>query len=56
LLLRTIPVLEAAGAQLIVGACSEIPTVLNQAMLGLPFIDMMDLLAKETVAHCYGAT
>lgn len=53
MLLSTIPLLEDAGAQLIVAACSEIPTVLNQDMVDLPFIDMMDLLARETIKHCY---
>jgi aspartate racemase len=38
------------GAEAIVAGCTEIPLVLNDAMLDVPMISSTDLLAKQTVA------
>lgn len=38
----------------IVGGCSEVSILLDQNMLDIPYIDIMDLLARETVSYCYG--
>lgn len=46
-------ILKNKGAEIIVGACSEIPLILNQDNVDLPFIDSFDLLAHKLVDHCY---
>lgn len=51
-------ILKANGAEVIVGACSEIPLIIdryniNTDELELPFIDAFDLLARKVVDYCY---
>jgi aspartate racemase len=53
LLLKAADKLIDKGAEIIVGACSEVPIVLNQSKLTIPFIDSIDLLARESVNQCY---
>ncbi len=47
-----IPILAKKGAEIIVGACSEIPLVVK-GKLSIPFIDAFELLALQAVNHCY---
>lgn len=54
LFLQTIPLLEEAGAELILAGCSEVPLALNQQLVRLPYLDTLDLLAREAVYSCYG--
>ncbi len=41
------------GADLIVGACSEVAIALEAERLPVTFIDTMDLMAKKVVQECY---
>ncbi|TXT49670.1 MAG: aspartate racemase [Spirochaetes bacterium] len=50
LLLEAAAALKAQGAQAIVAGCTEVPLVLSQDALDLPFIDPMRILAKALVA------
>lgn len=53
--LRQLDVLRDQGAEMIIGACSEIPLIVNEP-LSFPFIDSFDLLARKTVDYCYKRT
>jgi aspartate racemase len=46
--------LRQKQVDLIVGGCSEVSILLNQDVLDIPYVDIMDLLARETVRYCYG--
>jgi len=46
-----VPLLVSKGAELIVGACSEVPLVFTE-LSEIPFVDSMDILAQETVRYC----
>lgn len=50
LLLKAAAGLKAKGAQAIVAGCTEVPLVLSQEHLDVPFIDPMRILAKALVA------
>lgn len=50
---KSIPKLEQLGAELLVGGCSEVQLVLEQSKVNLPFVDAIDVLAKEVVSQCY---
>lgn len=41
------------GAELIIGACSEVSIAISQDLLSIPYIDTMDLLARKVVQECY---
>lgn len=41
------------GAELIIGACSEVSIAISQDLLSRPYIDTMDLLARKVVQECY---
>jgi len=47
-----VSILTMRGAQVIIGACSEIPLVMTCG-ISVPFIDAFDLLARQTVHYCY---
>lgn len=47
-----IPILVDKGAEIIVGACSEVPLVVKGST-AVPFIDAFELLARKTVEYCY---
>lgn len=53
LLMTAASKLAGAGAEAIIGGCSEVSIALNQNMLSVPFIDAIDLLALESVNLCY---
>jgi aspartate racemase len=53
LFFRQVPLLQERGAEVIVGACSEVPLLLNANDIGLPYIDVFDLLAQKVVDTCY---
>ena len=38
------------GAQVVAAACTEIPLVLDEEMLGAPLVSSTDVLASKTVA------
>ncbi|PZR32949.1 MAG: hypothetical protein DI538_18800 [Azospira oryzae] len=42
-----------AGAEVIVGACTEVQLALDQSRLAIPYVDAVDLLAKSAVEACY---
>jgi aspartate racemase len=46
--------LVARGAQAIVAGCTEIPLVLDDAMIDVPLISSTDILAEATVAYALG--
>lgn len=46
-------ILIEKGADLLVGGCSEVSIALQQNGMKAPYIDTMDLLAKEVVRECY---
>ena len=46
--------LESRGAQAVIAGCTEIPLVLNEAMLSVPLIASTDVLAQHTVALARG--
>lgn len=46
--------LESRGAQAVVAGCTEIPLVLDEAMLSVPLIASTDVLAQHTVALARG--
>ena len=46
--------LVAQGAGALVAACTEIPLVLTQDMLGVPLVSSTDVLARATAAICAG--
>lgn len=50
--LQQFELLQKQGAQVVLGACSEVPLVVTENP-GMPFIDVFELLCKETVAYCY---
>lgn len=50
-LLQAVTSLKNKGAEIVIAACTEIPLVLNQDMMDIPFIDMMDIGAKYIVEN-----
>lgn len=53
LFLVHISLLKSQGAEVIIGACSEIPLIIERNSLSIPFIDVFELLANKTVDYCY---
>ncbi|HEY0611745.1 MAG TPA: amino acid racemase [Chitinophaga sp.] len=47
-----VPILAEKGAEVVVGACSEVPLVIRGGLM-IPFIDAFELLAQKTVDYCY---
>jgi aspartate racemase len=45
-------ILTDSGAELIIGACSEVPLIMDKCVK-VPFIDTFQLLAKKVVQYCY---
>ncbi|MBC9795255.1 aspartate/glutamate racemase family protein [Sinomicrobium weinanense] len=41
------------GVQLLVGGCSEVSIALDQRNVEVPYVDTMDLVAREVVERCY---
>lgn len=39
---------------LVIGGCTEVSIAVTQDMMEVPFLDMLDLLARKTVEYCYG--
>lgn len=54
LFLHQIPLLREKGAELIIGACSEVPLLINSTN-DLPFLDAIELLAAKTLESCYAS-
>ena len=46
--------LQDRGAQAIIAGCTEIPLVLDAAMIATPLISSTDVLAQQTVALARG--
>ena len=44
--------LVALGAEVVIAGCTEVPLVLDQEALTVPFIDATDALARRCVAVC----
>jgi len=58
LFMEQLNILRSNGAEVIVGACSEIPMIIDKynidvTTMDLPFIDAFDLLAHKVVDYCY---
>jgi aspartate racemase len=49
---RQLNILADMGCEVIIGACSELPLVI-QGPAGIPLVDAFDLLARNAVKHCY---
>jgi len=47
--------LDRKGVDVLVGGCSEVSILLNDDTQEIPYVDIMDLLAKEAVRLCYGS-
>lgn len=45
--------LREKRVDIVVGGCSEVSILLDQRDLDIPYVDIMDLLAKEAVRLCY---
>lgn len=41
------------GAELVIGGCTEVSIAIDLKSLPVPYLDMLDLLARKTVEHCY---
>jgi len=52
LFLYQVPLLKEKGAEVIIGACSEVPLLINSTQ-EIPFIDAIELLAARTLQYCY---
>jgi aspartate racemase len=52
LFLKQIDILMNKGAEIILGACSEVPLIYRDITAAL-YIDAFELLAKRTVEYCY---
>ena len=52
LFLHQVPLLKAKGADVIVGACSEVPLLIDSS-IDLPFLDAIELMAVRTLEYCY---
>jgi len=46
--------LKERGAMLLIGGCSEVQLVIKKSVHDLPFVDAMDVMAREVVQSCYG--
>jgi len=53
LMFQAVGKLIAQGAEVVIGGCTEVSLGLDPNGLGLPYIDMLDLLARKTVEYCY---
>jgi len=58
LFMKQTEILTNNGAEVIIGACSEIPLIIDKygitaADIEVPFIDAFDLLAHKVVDYCY---
>jgi aspartate racemase len=56
LLLTAAARLKEKGAQLLIGGCSEVQLVIKDSVFGLPFVDVVDLMAREVISYCYDTT
>ena len=45
--------LKKAGAEILIGGCSEVPLILDSETHNIDVIDTMDELAKEVIRRCY---
>ena len=52
--LAQLDILKDQGASVILGACSEVPLVITTTPKNISFIDVFDLLARNTARYCYG--
>ncbi|ACU60871.1 aspartate/glutamate racemase family protein [Chitinophaga pinensis] len=48
-----VPLLQDKGADVVIGACSEVPLVLNEENVKMPYVDVFELLAQKVVDTCY---
>ncbi|MBD0259693.1 MAG: aspartate/glutamate racemase family protein [Cytophagales bacterium] len=52
--LAQVPLLAGKGADVVVGACSEVPLVVGHASaIAFPFLNVFEVLAQRTVDYCY---
>lgn len=51
--LRAVDILQHKQIDVLVGGCSEVSILLPHESLPVPFIDIMDLLAKDVIGYCY---
>lgn len=54
LLKEAVKMLREKGAECIVGGCTEIPLVLDEGNAGMPFVNSMELLAREAIVKAGG--
>jgi len=50
---QQVPLLKRMGAQVIIGACSEVPLLLSADKVDIPYVDVFSLLARKLVDICY---
>lgn len=53
--LKAVEILVELGAEAIIGGCSEVPLVLNQNDVAVPFVDSIDILLQAAVTLCLKA-
>jgi aspartate racemase len=54
LLREAVGILREKGAECIIGGCTEIPLVLDIESAGMPFVNSMELLAREAIVTAGG--
>jgi aspartate racemase len=47
--------LEEKGIEVLIGGCSEVSFMLHTRDIKMPYIDAIDVLARETVVACYNS-
>ncbi|MVT11415.1 aspartate/glutamate racemase family protein [Chitinophaga tropicalis] len=47
--------ISALDVDIIIGGCTEVSIGIDPKSVDLPYLDLLDLLAREMVEHCYSA-
>lgn len=53
---RSVRALLKNDIDIIIGGCTEVSVAYPSRHLPVPYLDVLDLLAKKAVGHCYSAT
>ena len=51
-MLRAVSLLTAAGAQAVIGGCTEVPLVLRRPDMAVPLLDPIDILLGSAISFC----
>jgi aspartate racemase len=50
---RCVEWMEEKRVDVIIGGCTEVSIAIDPAAMALPYIDMLDLMARKAVDYCY---